>query len=51
LSPSEENDPDDADFAMAEVVEYVRVSVKILFEEISRSRGEASGIPASMSEH
>lgn len=51
LSPSEENDPDDADFAMAEVVEYVRVSVQILFEEISRSRGEASGIPASMSEH
>ncbi|MGI9258191.1 MAG: UPF0149 family protein, partial [Gammaproteobacteria bacterium] len=34
LSASEEDDPDDADFAMAEIVEYVRVSVQILFEEI-----------------
>ncbi len=51
LSASEEDDPDDSDFAMAEIVEYVRVSVQILFEEIGRSRGDASGIPTSMSEH
>jgi uncharacterized protein YgfB (UPF0149 family) len=51
LSSGEENDPDDADFAMAEIVEYVRVGVQIIFEEIGSSRGDASGIPASMSEH
>ena len=51
LSDTEENDPDDADFAFTEVVEYVRVGVQILFEEIGRSRGDASGIPVSMSEH
>lgn len=51
LSVSEQDDPEDADFAFAEIVEYVRVGVQIVFEEIGSSRGDASGFPASMSEH
>jgi len=51
LSASERSDPTDADFAMAEIVEYVRVSVQIVFEEIGDARCDEVGLPASMSEH
>ncbi len=51
LSVSEQNDPEDADFALAEIVEYVRVGVQIVFEEVGSSRADAGGMPASMSEH
>ncbi|HEY5623104.1 MAG TPA: UPF0149 family protein [Gammaproteobacteria bacterium] len=51
LSAEERHDPDDADFALAEIVEYIRVGVQIVFEEIGSARAEQSRIPTSMSEH
>ena len=51
LSATERSDPTDADFAVAEIVEYVRVSVQIVFEEIGDTRGGETGLPASLSEH
>jgi uncharacterized protein YgfB (UPF0149 family) len=51
LSGAERDDPVEADFALAEIVEYIRVGVQIVFEEIGSARSEESRIPASMSEH
>ncbi len=51
LSAGERSKPTDADFDLAEIVEYVRVSVQILFEEIGAARADGAGLPASMSEH
>mgnify|MGYP001297639301 FL=1 len=51
LTSAEREDPDDADFAFAEIVEYIRAAVQIVFEEIGTARVEQSGIPASMAEH
>lgn len=51
LSAAERSDPDDADFAVAEIIEYVRVSVQIVFEDIGDVRGGDAGIPASLREH
>ena len=51
LSAAERNDPTDADFAVAEIIEYVRVSVQIVFEEIGDTRGGEAGLPVSLSEH
>ena len=51
LSAGELSDPTDADFALAEIVEYVRVSVQIVFEEIADTRGNEAGLTTSMSEH
>jgi hypothetical protein len=51
LSAGELSDPTDADFALAEIVEYVRVSVQIVLEEIADTRGNEAGLTTSMSEH
>ncbi len=51
LSAGELSDPADADFALAEIVEYVRVSVQIVLEEIAGTRGNEAGLTTSMSEH
>ncbi len=51
LGAEEREDPVDADFDLAEITEYVRVSVQILFEAFGAARDQASGAPASMSEH
>lgn len=51
LSASELSDSTDADFALAEIVEYVRVSVQIVLEEIANARGNEAGLTTSMSEH
>jgi uncharacterized protein len=51
LSDSERDNPVDADFAMAEIVEYIRVSVQIVFEELGASRTEESNHAAPMTEH
>jgi uncharacterized protein YgfB (UPF0149 family) len=51
LSAGELSDPADGDFALAEIVEYVRVSVQIVLEEIADTRGNEAGLTTSMSEH
>lgn len=51
LSAGELSDPADADFALAEIVEYVRVSAQIVLEEIADTRGNEAGLTTSMSEH
>ena len=51
LSAGELSEPTDADFALAEIVEYVRVSVQIVLEEIADTRGNEAGLTTSMSEH
>jgi len=51
LSAGELNDPTDADFALAELVEYVRVSTQIVLEEIADTRSNEAGLTTSMSEH
>lgn len=51
LNAEERSEPTDADFNLAEIIEYVRVSVQILFEEIGAARADEAGLPASMSEH
>ena len=51
LSAGELSDPADADFALAEIVEYVRVSVQIVLEEIADTRSNEAGLTTSMSEH
>jgi uncharacterized protein YgfB (UPF0149 family) len=51
LSAAERDNASDADFAVAEIVEYVRVSVQIVFEEIGGARGGEMGLPTSLSEH
>lgn len=51
ISAAERNDPTDADFAVAEIIEYVRISVQIVFEEIGDTRGGEAGLPVSLSEH
>ncbi len=51
LSAGELSDPTDADFALAEIVEYVRVSVQIVLEEIADTRGNEAGLTTSLSEH
>ncbi len=40
-----------ADFALAEIIEYVRVSVQIVFEELGAAGYGESVLPATMSEH
>jgi uncharacterized protein YgfB (UPF0149 family) len=51
LSAAERNDSADTDFAVAEIVEYVRVSVQIVFEDVGDARGGETGLPVSLSEH
>jgi len=51
LSAGELSDPTDSDFALAEIIEYVRVSVQIVLEEIADTRGNEAGLTTSMSEH
>jgi len=51
LSEGERDNPVDADFAIAEVVEYIRVSVQIVFEELGASRAEENNHAAPMTEH
>ncbi len=51
LSTGEHSDPTDADFALAEIIEYVRVGTQIIFEEIGATRGSENSPPALMSEH
>ena len=51
LSVAEGNNPDDANFDMAEIVEYVRVSVQIVFEDVHDARNSERALPVSLSEH
>jgi uncharacterized protein YgfB (UPF0149 family) len=50
-SDNERDNPVDADFAMAEIVEYIRVSVQIVFEELGASKVEEIKHAAPMTEH
>lgn len=43
VGADEFDDEDQADFALAELIEYVRVSVQIVFEELEPSRASGSG--------
>lgn len=47
LSPGEFDDDDEADFTLAELVEYVRVGVQIVFEALEPMRVETAG-PATL---
>ncbi len=51
LAAAEHDDPAAADCDLAEIIEYVRVSVQIVFEEIGDTRDSESGLPVSLSEH
>ncbi len=51
VSTGERRNPTDADFTLAEIIEYVRVSVQIVFEEIGVARSGEAVLPATMSEH
>jgi uncharacterized protein YgfB (UPF0149 family) len=42
LSGEDREDPDQADFALAQLKEYVRVSVQIVFEELAAQHAVAS---------
>jgi len=43
LSADEFDDEDEADFALAELIEHVRVSVQIMFEELESTQTTSSG--------
>lgn len=43
LGPEDEGDPEQAGFALAELKEYVRVSVQLLFEQLGEGSSEAGG--------
>mgnify|MGYP002820156015 CR=1 FL=1 len=43
LSADEFDDEDEADFALAELIEYVRVSVQIMFEELESTQTTSLG--------
>jgi len=47
VSTDEFSDENEADFALAELIEYVRVSVQIVFEELESARTAGSG-PATI---
>ena len=51
LSEGEQDNRVDADFAMAEIVEYIRASVQIVFEELGASRAAGNNHAAPMTEH
>jgi uncharacterized protein YgfB (UPF0149 family) len=43
LSDEEAAGPDEADFALAEVHEYVRISAQLVYEQLAPYRAQASG--------
>jgi hypothetical protein len=43
ISADEFDDEDEADFALAELIEYVRVSVQIMFEELESTQTTSPG--------
>ena len=51
LSVAERNNPDDTNFDVAEIVEYLRVSVQIMFEDAHDVRNCERALPVSLSEH
>jgi len=48
LSTAERNDEVEADFALAELIEYVRVSVQLAFDQLEAARTTAAEPPATL---